>query len=148
MWRLSPVDEKRDKSISQHRLWIGIAPRQENPVRPATAPRHQFTEASPLARSFIPQTLEIIALGRPSDEPRLLQPVDPEGARRFRMRLVRVWRDDFQIGCRTECDQCVSRSTPRVLTARSRPNAQELRNFLDAAIQVGRRIDEMIDSCQ
>src|SRR5262245_51857304 len=148
MWRLSPVNEKWRKSISQHRLWIGIAPRQENPVRPAPAPRHHLTEASPLARSFIPQTLEIIALCRPSDEPRLLQPVDPEGARCFRRRLLRVGRDYFQIGCRTQCDQGVSRSTPWVLTARSRSNAQEFLNFLDAAIQVGRRIDEMIDSCQ
>src|SRR5262245_23339086 len=141
MWRLSPVNEKWYKSISQHRLWVGVTPRQENPVRPAPAPGHHFTEAGPLARSFILQTLEIIALGRPSDESRLLQPVDPEGARRFRRRLFRVGRDDFQIGCRTQCDQCVSRSTPRVLTARSRSNSQELLNFLDAAIQVGRRID-------
>src|SRR5262245_26686565 len=148
MWRLSPVDEKWDKSIRQHRLWVSIAPRQENPVRPAPAPGHYFTEVSPLSRSLIPQTLEIIAFGSPSDEPRLLQPVDSEGARRFWRGLLRVGRDDFQIGCRTQCDQGVSRSTPRVLTTRSRSNAQELLNFLDAAIQVGRRIYEVIDSCQ
>src|SRR5262245_27306717 len=98
MGRLPPVDEKWDESVSQDRPRIGIAPRQENPVRTAPAPGYYFPEARPLALRFIPQTPEIISLGRPCDEPRLLQPVDPEGARRFRMRLFGVGRDDLQIG--------------------------------------------------
>ena len=72
MGRLCPVDEKWDESVSQHCLWIGIAPLQEYPIRPASAPGPYFRETYPPARRVISQTFEINALGRPRDELRFL----------------------------------------------------------------------------
>jgi len=86
--------------------------------------------------------------GLPPKDPRrkecFVQGVQAEQSPALRSCLFRVPSHDLQIGLRSKRDQSVTGPVVRVTTSDHRPDTEQLMNLVDAGLQIGDRIDQMV----
>ena len=107
----------------------------------ASAPLAVGVKLKDVERDVILKTLAAVG----NNKTRAAQRVYAEPSGTIGLWLFRIRREDLQIGCRTERDECIARALARVLSTRRGVNPQQCLDALDAGREVGRRVHEMID---
>src|SRR6266853_170281 len=143
MWGLPPVDEERHDSVGDDAAQVGQLPRQKRAVGPPAAAGQYAAEFDAVLRGFIPKPLEPAALGSPCDKARWSAHVQPERTSAGAGQEVRIRRNNLEVTRSPQRYQRVARAPGRVLPTEGCANPEQLFDLRDAAIEVGRGIDEV-----
>jgi hypothetical protein len=143
MLGIAPADEERDQVARR------LAARHPPPERRSggTDPPAVDHLTRVVAVTACPgdRRVDVVAGQRPSSQPAVAYPVEPEGSARGRLRLIGIGRDDLQIRPGAEREQRVVGAQPGVLASGLRPDAEALRYVGDRRREVGNGVDQVVD---
>ena len=123
---------------------IRVRPRQDEAVGTLAAAWNDRAEIDAVRLRVSRKCLQRSSLRDPRQEMRRLQFVDAEPPRTRRFRLFGIRPDDLEIRRRPERDQRVARAEAGMLPARRGADAKQFFRAVDALLQVGHGVDEMI----